>query len=147
MAAGAQQGQRGTVVGVDEDGDVFLKLSDGVRRVFAASQLRPVLADDGGGIVDGEGAPPSTPAASEPAPAVAASADPAPAPAPAGLIAQPEAAAPEASSTATVVTAPATDVWPEGSRALRSGLEAEPRAASVATAVALGRFLEEVVPG
>ena len=154
MATGAQQGQRGTVVGVDEDGDVFLKLGDGVRRVFAASQLRLAHqeAGDGGGGggggggeggEGGEGAPPSTPAASEPAPAAAAAADPAPAPAPAGLVAQPEAVALEASSTATVVTAPATDVWPEGSRALRSGLEAEPSAASVATAVALGRFLEE----
>ena len=146
MATGAQQGQRGTVVGVDEDGDVFLKLGDGVRRVFAASQLRLAHqeAGDGGGGgggeggEGGEGAPPS-----EPVPAAAAAADPAPTPAPAGLVAQPEAAALEASSTATILTAPAADVWPEGSRALRSGLEAEPSAASVATAVALGGFLEE----
>lgn len=128
MAAGAQQGQRGTVVGVDEDGDVFLKLSDGVRRVFAASQLRE--PDDDAEAA--EGAPPSKPAP-------AAEADQEPAPAPAGPASHPEAA--EASSI-TTVTPPATDIWPEGTRALRSGLEAEPSAASVAAAVELGRFLE-----
>lgn len=138
VPAGAQQGQRGVVVGVDPDGDVFLKLSDGIRRVFAASQLRLAPREEGEG--GEEGAPPSTPTASVPAPVGAGAADPAPAPADLGS--QPEAAAPEASSTATF-TAPATHVWPEGTRALRSGLEAEPSAASVAVAVALGRFLAE----
>ena len=69
VASGLQSGQVGVVVAVDPDGDIFVKLQDGSRGVYSATNLR---------------LPPSSEAEVLPTMA-AAPAAPAPAPAPSAV--------------------------------------------------------------
>jgi len=129
---------------VDPDGDIFIRMQDGSRRVYSATNLRlPPSSTAASTAAASAAAPAAAPAPTALAPAVASVAVlPKPVAPAAALLHAPDAPATPATPAALPPPGAAPeDLWVAGAAALRCGLQAEPSTASVALARRLESFI------